>query len=325
MYPSVRSCTVGLAAAGAGILTLGLVSAPPNLGVALAPAQVPAVQLAAVTAADIGTEVVKIPVEFAAEAKAPSLVPAAARSTTTPVIQPAAATQTEANPAAASLSTTTSSASSATTDLNSYAASFIENLKYLVFSATVLVGGAGLAGLAVTLSAAAFAWNGFANLVNPTLDALGQQPLQTIPVCFFGGVNCGGELAAPAQARLAAPAETAAEPAYSPTGPTVAAAVGRSSRAGGAAQHPTRSVGRGDESLIPTAMSVRTFRRTPGPTVSVAASTNEKNNTAATEVGSSNKAAAAARASAVGSSKRDRKTAAHSSAARSVGGSKRKS
>ncbi len=59
MFPDVRPCTAGLAAASAGILTLSMVTAPPNTGVAISRAEVHAVvQLAAVATADARTPVV---------------------------------------------------------------------------------------------------------------------------------------------------------------------------------------------------------------------------------------------------------------------------
>ncbi|WP_396926569.1 hypothetical protein [Mycolicibacterium sp.] len=59
MFTAVRPCTAGLAAASAGILTLSMVTAPPDAGVAISRAEVRAVvQLAAVTTADARTPVV---------------------------------------------------------------------------------------------------------------------------------------------------------------------------------------------------------------------------------------------------------------------------
>lgn len=71
MYTPVRPYTAGLAAASAGILTLSLVTAPPNIDVAVSPAEVHAVQLAAVTAADIPT----VAVNAAASVPTPALAP----------------------------------------------------------------------------------------------------------------------------------------------------------------------------------------------------------------------------------------------------------
>lgn len=59
MFTDVRPFTAGLAAASAGILTLSMVTAPPNTGVAISRAEVHAVvQLAAVATADARTPVV---------------------------------------------------------------------------------------------------------------------------------------------------------------------------------------------------------------------------------------------------------------------------
>ena len=91
----------------------------------------------------------------------------------------------------------------------------------------------GLSGFAVALAAFAYAWNGFANLVNPLLSVLRIPRVPTFPVCFVGQQNCGGSLSA--QARLANPDDIVASSASSLVEPA-GRGVATSKRVAGAAQ-----------------------------------------------------------------------------------------
>jgi len=317
MYTSVRPYTAGLAAASAGILTLSLVTAPPDMGIAVPRAEVHAARLAAVTAADISTAVVKIPLKFASVTNPPNVpISAATPSTTSSVVRPAAASQTAAaNTAATNSSTTTSSSSAAAStdqpDLISFANSLLEYIKSLGFGDGAVILAIGLSGVAATLFGAAYAWNGFVDFVNPVLRFFGQPQLKPVPICFF----CESTAAAPA--RLAAPAATAANSADSPVRPATRAGLATTKRVARATEHPTAPVGRQDESASPTAASVREVNATP--TVAATADTTTRNTTRSVAGAGTNKPNTGRSTDKAGTGK---KATAHS--ARSVGGSKRK-
>ena len=109
-----------MAAAGAGILTLSLVTAPPVTSVGLPRVEAHAVQLVAATAADISTSVV-----------APSVRPAAANKTTA------------------------DATASARPDFLAFAASILEYLNNLGFGAGPGLAAIGLSGFVVAFAAAA--------------------------------------------------------------------------------------------------------------------------------------------------------------------------
>jgi hypothetical protein len=155
----VRPCT---AAACAGILTLGLVTAPPPAADVPVPRiEVQAVQLFSVTTADI------------------TLVPKAASSNQT------------AN-------------DTAPPDFLAFAASILEYLNSLGLGPGPALAAIGLSGLVVAFAATAYAWNGFANTVNPGLKFFGIPRVPKFPVCF-AGQQCASS-AASVRARVAKPA-----------------------------------------------------------------------------------------------------------------------
>jgi hypothetical protein len=280
---SARPYTVGSAVAGISILTLGLLTAPPVMGVAVPRTDVQAVQLMSVTAADISTTAVKISATLATVAKPPSSISAAA--TPTSAIRPAAASPTADD--------------TTTPDLLAFATSILDYLHSLGLGAGPSLLAIGLTGLAATLAATAYVWNGLANLVNPLLGALRIPKVPTFPICFAGNQNCG--IAAAAQAWLANPGAMAVDPAGSlikPVGRGVATSSG--------------VAGRQDDIAFPTAVSPRTARTTSTPTVAAAAGTNDAHNTTAAKVrGTKKSSPSAAAAAGTGSSKRGGNTAAH--------------
>jgi hypothetical protein len=152
------------AVAGAGILALGLVTAPPVTAASLPRTEVHAVQLVTFTAA-----------------------------TPTSAIRPAAASQT------ADDTTTT-----APPNFLAFAAEILAYLNSLGFGAGPGLLAIGLSGFVVAFAATAYAWNAFANTVNPGLRFLRIPRVPKFPVCF-AGQSCASTPAS-AQARLASPA-----------------------------------------------------------------------------------------------------------------------
>ena len=133
MQTSVNRFSAGLAVAGAGILTLGLVTAPAGVDAAVAPSEFRAVRLAAVTASEISNVVIGIAPTVAAAVVPPSLGSAAAAA--------AAAASAAANSADATTSTAAATASA------SVPASVMDTLTSIVtrlawISADVAIGGA---------------------------------------------------------------------------------------------------------------------------------------------------------------------------------------
>ncbi|WP_328358373.1 hypothetical protein OG976_04370 [Mycobacterium sp. NBC_00419] len=230
----VRPFAAGLAAASAGIVTLGLLTAPPTItGVAAPRAESHLLQLAGVTTADVSAAAVRISAAFAAVAELPSPVSALVSAVPRPATasaSPAAASQTSASPTAAD--------TSSPPDLLALAASFLDYLNSLGLGPVPGLLAIGVTGVVVTLGAVVYAWNGFAGLVNPVLDFLHIPKVPTIPVCFFGQ-NCGS--AAAAQARPAAANTIAADSGDSPVEP-VQRSVGRSNRDGGSAKASARPI-----------------------------------------------------------------------------------
>ena len=183
---AVRQYNVVAAAACAGILTLGLVTAPQVTHFSVPLTEVHAVQLMAVTAADV-----------AAVAAPASTRPVAAR-------QPAADDTTAA----------------ATPDFLAFAASILEYLNSLGLGAGPGIVAIGLTGFATALAVTAYVWNSGANLVNPWLRTLGIPRVPKFPVCFAGQV-CANRTAG-AQAVRVAPAAKPASGLVTPTGRGVA-------------------------------------------------------------------------------------------------------
>jgi hypothetical protein len=159
------------ALAGAGILTLGLVTAPPVHVGALPRTEGHAVQLTTFTA------------------------PATPTSTT----RPAAASQTDGDVTAAD-----------TPDFLAFAAEILAYLNSLGLGAGPGLAAIGLSGLVVAFAATAYAWNAFANTVNPGLRVFHIPRVPKFPVCF-AGQSCSSS--ASAQARVAAPASSVVKPA----------------------------------------------------------------------------------------------------------------
>jgi len=152
------------ALAGASILTVGLVTVPPVLETALPRTEVHAIQLTAITTADIST--VK-----------PAATSPSAEDTTT-----------EAPP-----------------DFLAFAASILEYLNSLGLGAGPGLAAIGLSGFVVAFAATAYAWNAFADTVNPGLRFLRIPRVPKFPVCF-AGQSCANS--ASAQVRVAKPART---------------------------------------------------------------------------------------------------------------------
>jgi len=158
MRPAFRSTTIRLtAAAAAGILTLGLVNAPPD--VAAPRAEVHAVQLTS------------------ASRVAPAVVPSP---------RPAAASPTAGD-------------TTAPPDFLAFAASILEYLNSLGLGAGPGIAAIALSGFVVAFAATAYAWNGFADTVNPGLRFLHIPRVPKFPVCF-AGQSCSSS--AQAQARI---------------------------------------------------------------------------------------------------------------------------
>ncbi|WP_142391320.1 hypothetical protein [Mycobacterium sp. ENV421] len=171
MSPELQSRVVRpyAAAAAAGILALGLVTAPPS--VTPPRNEVHAVALASVDVIDLSAVV---------ETAAP---------------RPASASQ-------------TANDSTAPPDFLAFAASILEYLNSLGLGAGPGLAAIGLSGLVVAFAATAYAWNGFANLVNPVLRVFHVPRVPKFPVCF-AGQTCSGS--SPAQARIK-PANRVATP-----------------------------------------------------------------------------------------------------------------
>lgn len=243
-----------IAGSAVAILTLGLWTASPVTNVAIPRTELHSVQLVAAAAAEVGT---------------------VAPPTTASSDRPAAAGQTAAD--------TTSPP-----DFLAFAASILDYLNSLGLGAGPGLLAIGLSGLVVTFAATAYAWNGFANLVNPVLRALGVPKVPKFPVCF-AGQSCASP--ASAQARSATSGQT-----------TVSAASGLVNAARpGVATSKRVVVGTAN----PT-MPVRTARTIATPAVAAAVGTNGKNDTA-TKVRGTTKSTS----SGTGGSKRVRNAAAH--------------
>jgi hypothetical protein len=159
------------AVAGAGILTLGLVTAPPVTAASLPRTEVHAVQLVTFTAPATPTSAVR---------------PAAA--------SPKADDTTEAPP-----------------DFLAFAAEILAYLNSLGFGAGPGLLAIGLSGFVVAFAATAYAWNGFANTVNPGLRFLRIPRVPKFPVCF-AGQSCASAPAS-AQVRVVKPAGSVVTPA----------------------------------------------------------------------------------------------------------------
>jgi hypothetical protein len=159
------------ACAAAGILTVGLITAPPVTSTALARTEVHAIQLAAITA------------------------PAAPTS----AVRPAAASPTADD-----------TTSTAPPDFLAYAAEVLAYLNSLGLGAGPGLAAIGLSGFVVAFAATAYAWNSFANTVNPGLRFFGIPRVPKFPVCFAGQV-CASSTSAATRPMTAASA--AAKPA----------------------------------------------------------------------------------------------------------------
>jgi hypothetical protein len=161
------------AVAGAGILALGLVTAPPVTAAALPRTEVHAVQLAAVTAP----------------------------ATPTSAIRPAAA------------SPTANDTTEAPPDFLAFAAEILAYLNSLGFGAAPGLLAIGLSGFVVAFAATAYAWNGFANTVNPGLRFLHIPRVPKFPVCFAGQSCASAPASAQPSARVVKPASSVITPA----------------------------------------------------------------------------------------------------------------
>ncbi|SBS79526.1 conserved exported hypothetical protein [uncultured Mycobacterium sp.] len=158
------------ALAGAAVLTLGLVTVPPATAASLPRTEVHAVHLVAITA------------------------PAAPTS----VARPAAASQTADD-----------TTSTTPPDFLAFAAEILAYLNSLGLGAGPGLAAIGLSGLVVAFAATAYAWNGFANTVNPGLRFLRVPRVPKFPVCFAGQI-CSSSAPASASARVIKPASSAA-------------------------------------------------------------------------------------------------------------------
>ncbi|BBY62018.1 hypothetical protein MHEL_02610 [Mycolicibacterium helvum] len=181
---AVRPYTAAAAVASAGILTLGLVTAPPVTGAALPRIEVHAVQLVAVTAADLSATVLQT-------------------ATPTSASRPAAASPTGPDATA-----------SDTPDFLAFAAEILTYLNSLGLGAGPGLAAIGLSGFAVAFAATAYAWNAFADTVNPGLRFLHIPRVPKFPVCFTGQ-SCAGSASAAtsAQVRVVAPTSGPVKPA----------------------------------------------------------------------------------------------------------------
>lgn len=193
-----------VSAACAGILTLGLVTAPPPAPptVSVPRVEVQAVQLFSVTTADL-----------------------------TPARKPAAANQTAND--------------SAPPDFLAFAAEILAYLNSLGLGAGPSLAAIGLSGLVVAFAATAYAWNGFADTVNPGLRFLRIPRVPKFPVCF-AGQQCASS-AASVRARMAKPASGL----VTPTGRGVAS----SKRVAAGKSNPVAAKVRGTKKTTPSAAS----------------------------------------------------------------------
>ncbi|BBX08845.1 hypothetical protein [Mycolicibacterium aichiense] len=164
MRPEIQSRIVRpyVAAAAAAIVALGVVTAPPSIAVPRS--EVHAVALASVDVVDASA--------FA--------------TTPAPTPRPASSSQ-------------TANDSAAPPDFLAFAASILEYLNSLGLGPGPGLAAIGLSGVVVAFAATAYAWNGFANLVNPVLRVFHVPRVPKFPVCF-AGQSCSGS--ASAQARL---------------------------------------------------------------------------------------------------------------------------
>ncbi|MCX2931499.1 hypothetical protein ORI20_14545 [Mycobacterium sp. CVI_P3] len=265
---SVRPYTAGSALAGAALLALALVIPSPVPAVPVPHAAAPAIQLTSVAAADLSSAAVEVSAALAEVVTSPSPATAA----------PA--------PVVASRSAAASPTAADTPDLLAFAASILEYLNSLGLGAGPGLAAIGLTGLAVAFAATAYAWNGFADLVNPTLRFFNIPRVPKFPVCFAGDPSCGSSAAA--QARVVNPDH----PATTTPGAPANRGVASSKRA---AERPAATIDRQGLKAIPAAVSIRTARKTATPT--------------STKVRGTKKSTPSS--SGVGGSKRDRGTADH--------------
>ncbi len=211
MRPEIQSRVIRpyAAAAAAGILALGVVAAPPN--VALPRKEVHAVALASVDVADVSTP---------ATVPAPGPAPRSASSSQT-------ANDTTAPP-----------------DFLAFAASILQYLNSLGLGPGPGLAAIGLSGLVVAFAATAYAWNGFANLVNPVLRVFHVPRVPKFPVCF-AGQSCSGPASAQARVKPASHVATPTTRAAGGTGRSTASSGRTTSTPGSAkvrgAKKPTAS------------------------------------------------------------------------------------
>ena len=185
MHPALRSTILRFTAAvAAGMLTVGLVAAPPD--VAVPRTEVHAVQLAS------------------ASTIAPA--PTAAQ-------RPAAGSQ-------------TANATSAPPDFLAFAASILEYLNSLGLGAGPGLAAIGLTGFVVAFAATAYAWNAFADTVNPGLRFLHIPRVPKFPVCFAGQI-CGSSSTAQTRVKPAGRGVATTNPTTGGTGRSTASS-GRS-------------------------------------------------------------------------------------------------
>ena len=171
MRPGFHSTAVRpyATAASVGILALGLVTAPPVVNVAVPRIEIHAVQLIS----DIGT------------------------------LTPQSAVQPAASP------TAMDATASDTPDFLAFAASILEYLNSLGLGAGPGLAAIGLSGFVVAFAATAYAWNAFADTVNPGLRFLRIPRVPKFPVCFAGQGSCSSSAAA--QTRTVKTARTPAQ------------------------------------------------------------------------------------------------------------------
>ncbi|WP_431231231.1 hypothetical protein ACQ856_16525 [Mycolicibacterium psychrotolerans] len=105
-------------------------------------------------------------------------------------------------------SSQTANDTTAPPDFLAFAASILQYLNTLGLGPGPGLAAIGLSGLVVAFAATAYAWNGFANLVNPVLRVFNIPRVPKFPVCF-AGQSCSGS--ASAQARIK-PASRVATP-----------------------------------------------------------------------------------------------------------------
>ncbi|WP_131536242.1 hypothetical protein [Mycolicibacterium aromaticivorans] len=196
MRPELQSRVVRpyAAAAAAAIVALGLVTVPPN-------ASIPRNEVHPVALASVDVTAVSAVVATAAPRSTSSSQ--AANSTTAPP------------------------------DFLAFAASILEYLNSLGLGAGPGLAAIGLSGLVVAFAATAYAWNGFADLVNPVLRVFQVPRVPKFPVCF-AGQSCSASSSAQAQIKAAGRVATPAR-ATSGTGRSIASS-GRTAPGPGAAK-----------------------------------------------------------------------------------------